>query len=575
LNLNLSESTHKNYDHITCITIPENPVENVQKLEFIREKLIQLGELDSSFLHEQITGESIPPEMISVMESVLRNVNDMPGEFNIDRIFDLVSLLNFCGVPDDISGDIQIKTFGSPGGRWSRGVLNVSISTAGATFDPSLNAITATQTIVNAFLQWQVASNFFMFTMVPPGSGEDIRVSFGGNSLDSRFGAPGGVLAVAAYPPQGTLYFDSAEVWSQNLLLSTALHEIGHLLGLAHSNLPNGTMNPFVSSLPVIDAESINAIRSLYGWSPQQTGPGSTLHRPALGVTLFPSFSGGPSIETALHMVWRGRDDDQTLWWSQFNNGWTPQQQIVAFSSTHGPALAHCNDPSPSPAQTLMLVWKGRSDDQVLYWSRLVNNQWEGQRDVPGASSSAAPALANVNGRLFLAWKGRSSDTAIYWSEFNQATNQWASQQQIRGAGTSDGPALAELDGQLFMFWKGVPGDENIWFSLLDLANPIWKPQRRVEYVDNKASGGISIAIASTQGPSASRRGDAIILAWKGAGDDQTLWTSFFQDGEFSGQIQVPGTSSSIGPSVAQFSGRTFMSWKGRDNDQSIWWTTL
>jgi hypothetical protein len=103
-------------------------VENVQKLEFIREKLIQLGELDSSFLHEQITGESIPPEMISVMESVLRNANDMPGEFNIDRIFDLVSLLNFCGVPDDISGDIQIKTFGSPGGRWSRGVLNVSIA---------------------------------------------------------------------------------------------------------------------------------------------------------------------------------------------------------------------------------------------------------------------------------------------------------------------------------------------------------------------------------------------------------------------------------------------------------------
>src|SRR5438128_1783425 len=50
---------------------------------------------------------------------------------------------SFCGVPDQ-GGGIGPLTFGSPGGRWTRGALKVSINSAGANF------VNATPTAPNA-----------------------------------------------------------------------------------------------------------------------------------------------------------------------------------------------------------------------------------------------------------------------------------------------------------------------------------------------------------------------------------------------------------------------------------------
>lgn len=49
-----------------------------------------------------------------------------------------------------------------------------------------------------------------------------------------------GVVAHAFYPRDGRLHFDAEEQWSLNSvegvnLFQTAVHEIGHLLGLEHS----------------------------------------------------------------------------------------------------------------------------------------------------------------------------------------------------------------------------------------------------------------------------------------------------------------------------------------------------
>ena len=481
----------------------------------------------------------------------------------------------FCGVPYE-GGSIGPLTFGPPGGRWTRGVLKVSLNVAGCNFlNPwPLPPASPISVLVNAFGQWQAASSFFRFTFVPPGSGEDIRVVFGGASVDPRFGRQGGVLASAAYPETGNLQFDSSEVWTQFSLLGVALHEIGHLLGLSHSNVSGGTMYPYANAPLGIDAESRNAIAVMYGWQPQQRlGDRGTSDRASLGVTSTYNLSG--RFETP-RMVWKGVGDDSGIYFSEYRGGWSAQQRIDGVGCSQSPALTTIFLPG-IPASGLLMAWKGAGDDSAIYWTRDMGAGWEGQRRISDVGCSTSPALATVNGRIYMAWKGYDDDTGIYWSVYDGAEG-WSPQRHVAGVGTSHAPALVAYQGMLFMFWKGIPGDTNAYYSFLDLANepsPIWKPQRRVEYFSYEIDGGVAHLIGTSGPLSAAVRGNAILLAWKGVPGDTAIWFSLFENGEFSGQAPVPNVGTSVGPSVVEADGKTYMAWKGVDGDSAIYWTRL
>ena len=70
-----------------------------------------------------------------------------------------------------------------------------------------------------------------------------------------HFDGPGGILAHTFAPPPispeplaGDSHFDDAETWrigSDFDVFSIALHELGHSLGLAHSDDPNAVMYPY------------------------------------------------------------------------------------------------------------------------------------------------------------------------------------------------------------------------------------------------------------------------------------------------------------------------------------------
>lgn len=95
------------------------------------------------------------------------------------------------------------------------------------------------------------------------------------------FDGPGGVIAHAYYPTKGRIHFDDDEYytefggtvkgwwwnsWQSRGFLYTAVHEIGHALGLKHSDVKDSVMWPLArNGKPVLDQDDIDAINSLYG----------------------------------------------------------------------------------------------------------------------------------------------------------------------------------------------------------------------------------------------------------------------------------------------------------------------
>ena len=91
------------------------------------------------------------------------------------------------------------------------------------------------------------------------------------------FDGPGNTLAHAFFPLSGgDVHFDEDEAWvtgtstvptTSKSLLSVAVHEIGHSLGLKHSSVPGALMGPLYQTTTGTELadDDIRGAQSLYG----------------------------------------------------------------------------------------------------------------------------------------------------------------------------------------------------------------------------------------------------------------------------------------------------------------------
>lgn len=167
---------------------------------------------------------------------------------------------------------VRKKRYALQGSKWRRQELTYRISQYPTRFNGRRHDVDSQ--IEKAFAIWSQVAPIDFVVKREGRVHIDIRFASGDHGDGDAFDGPGNTLAHAYFPQYGgDAHFDDQEFWTIDSYAGTnifqvAAHELGHSLGLGHSNVREALMAPFYQKYKPnfrLHMDDVLAIQALYG----------------------------------------------------------------------------------------------------------------------------------------------------------------------------------------------------------------------------------------------------------------------------------------------------------------------
>ncbi|MFC5379375.1 matrixin family metalloprotease [Aquipuribacter nitratireducens] len=395
------------------------------------------------------------------------------------------------------------------------------------------------------------------FTEVAVGASPDIRIGWR-PANDPDHSMVGGVLAHADFPPgcsvvTNTLpkpvHFDDTEhTWSVGAVSgafdieTVALHELGHIVGLAHSSVAGAVMAPTVSAnftKRALTQDDVDGFRRLYPAPPSAWSSWSSL-----GGVITSNITVGINGDGRMEPFVRGTDGAVWhRWQTAPSNGWS------GWASRGG--VITSDIAAGRNADGRIEIFARGTDNALWHQWQTSGPSWSGWHSLGGVITGPPAVSRNRDGRLEVFARG--TDGAV-WHRWQTAPNgTWAGWSSLGGVITSDITVGVNGDGRMEFFARGTDGA--VWHRWQTAPSNGW-------------SGWASLGGVITSNIACGNNADGRLEIFL-RGTDNALWHKWQVPGGWSGWASLGGVITSDPAVGRNRSGRLEVFARGTDN--ALW----